>query len=52
MKINIFAKINKIYYSCLLSSGASGALEPDRRHQKTFFLSQKFLIFSTKHRHH
>ncbi len=36
MKIKLFAKTNKIYHSSLLSSGAPGALEPDRKHQNMF----------------
>lgn len=50
MKIKIFAKINEKYHSFFPSSGASGALEPDRGHQNVCF--DHLFIFSTKHYHY
>lgn len=57
MKIKILAKINETFHSFFPSSGAPGALEPDRGHQNVFFFkSPKSLdhlfIFSIKHCHH
>lgn len=37
MKIKILAKINETFHSFFPSSGAPGALEPDRGHQNVFF---------------